>query len=121
MSKKLGWGLLMIIALLPILGQSLAKPAWHFPDIQGVCTHNLTARGHAVGSVTIRTASEDHPGASVNLRADGWSPWPRYTGSVSEVYHWQHNSRATVSLGINEGTQWIPYYVYTDVDRWCAD
>lgn len=74
-----------------------------------------------MGTIRIRTASEDNPGASIKIRSGGWSPWPRYAGSVSEVYHTQYRSRATVSVGINAGTQWLPYYVYTDVERWCAD
>ncbi|MCY3572743.1 MAG: hypothetical protein OXG92_00815 [Chloroflexi bacterium] len=121
MSKKFGAALLLILALLSILGLSVASPAWHFPDDTGVCTHSLTSRGHALGSVTIHTASEDDPGASIKIRTGGWSPWPRYTGSISEVYHSQNSSRATVSVGINVGTQRLPYYIYTDVERRCAD
>ena len=116
-----GWFMFFLVVLVSLLGHSLAMSARYIPDVQGVCTHNLTAKGHAAGFVTIRTASEENPGASARFRSGGWSPWPRYSGSVRDVYHYENSSTAIVSVGINFGTRWIPYYAYTNVYRYCDD
>ena len=53
----------MLFAAVP----ALAMNTRYGPDIQGVCTRNLTYSGDAAGFVTIRTASEDEPGASASF------------------------------------------------------
>ncbi len=112
----------VVIALLLFAAAPAFPMAARFgPDIQGVCTKNLTVNGDAAGSVTIRTASEDEPGASASFRSYGWSPWPRFTGSVSSVHHYSEKTRAKVSVGRNTGTAWVPYYVYSTLTNWCDD
>ncbi len=108
---------LLMFAAMP----TSAISARFWPDLEGVCTRNLTVDGYAAGSVNIRTASEENPGASASFRSYGWSPWPRFTGSVNSVYHYEDETRVRVSVGRNTGTQWISYYVYRTVTRWCDD
>ncbi len=121
MTQRLCRLMFVVTVLLSLASWSHAMASIGLPDIQGVCTENLTVGGEAAGFVHIRTASEDEPGANARFRSYGWSPWPKFTGGVKSVYHYQTHSRAYVSVGKNIGTQWLPYYTYTTVSRRCTD
>lgn len=121
MTKRLCRLMFVVTVLLSLASWSQAMASISLPDIQGVCEENLTTGGEAAGWVDIRTASEDEPGADARFRSYGWSPWPKFTGGVKSIYHYETYSRVYVNVGKNIGTQWIPYYTYSTVSRSCAD
>ena len=121
MTKRLCRLMCVVAALVLLVSWSYAMVAKSLPDIQGICTENLTVDGYAAGEVTIRTAIEDDPGASASFPSDGWSPYPHFSGNVESVHHSATGSHVDVNVGRNAGTAWVPYYVYKTVSRWCDD
>ena len=121
MTKQLCRLMFVVAVLILLVSWAYAMAAKSLPDIQGICTENLTVDGYAAGKVTIRTAIEADPGASASFRSDGWSPYLHFTGNVESIDRSETGSRVYVNVGRNVGTAWIPYYVYKTVSRWCDD
>ncbi len=121
MTKRLCRVMIVVTVLLSLACLSQTMASISLPDVRGLCRENLTTGGEAAGWVTIRTSSEDEPGAKAKFRSYGWSPWPKFTGGVNSVQHHETYSKVSVNVGKNIGTQWVPYYIYTTVSRTCAD
>ena len=92
MTKRLCSILFVVTVLLSLAGWSQAMASIKLFDVQGVCTEGLSTGGESAGWVTIRTESENNPGADTRFRSYGWSPWPKYTGGVRSVHHNDHRT-----------------------------